>query len=262
MKYIRGFLMAWGMFCWIPCPYSKWNEEERRAQLTMLPLLGAFMGAVCCLIWWPLAITAANPLITGALLSGIYLLMTGFIHLDGFMDCSDAVMPRHPEMAERQRILKDSTVGAFAVVSMVLMGIIFTAAWSSVAWMFSLATCGAFVMVFTLSRMVSVVTLMTAEPMSTSQYADGNVKDKSGVDITVAILTGAFFVVLAMVTSRGNAFITSELPGPLAIAIIAAVTVLSGLLVGLFDRKKLGGMNGDVSGHMITVSEMCGRSEE
>ena len=87
--------------------------------------------------------------------------------------------------------------------------------------------------------------------MSTSQYADGNVKDKSGVDITVAILTGAFFVVLAMVTSRGNAFITSELPGPLAIAIIAAVTVLSGLL-------KLGGMNGDVSGHMITVSEMCG----
>ena len=35
MKYIRGFLMAWGCFCRIPCPYRKWNEDDRYAMLNM-----------------------------------------------------------------------------------------------------------------------------------------------------------------------------------------------------------------------------------
>ena len=98
MKYIRGFLMAWGMFFWIPCPYRKWDGDARSAQLAMLPLIGTGMGIICCLIWWPLASMEAGSAITGAVLTGSYFLMTGFIHLDGFMDCSDAVMPRHPEM--------------------------------------------------------------------------------------------------------------------------------------------------------------------
>ena len=34
------------------------------------------------------------------------------------MDCNDAIMSRRP-LEERQRILKDSTVGAFAVVTVV-----------------------------------------------------------------------------------------------------------------------------------------------
>ena len=25
--------MAWGMFCWIPCPYKQWREEDRLAQI-------------------------------------------------------------------------------------------------------------------------------------------------------------------------------------------------------------------------------------
>lgn len=256
MKYIRGFMMAWGMFCWIPCPYKKWNEADRGAQLAMLPLLGACMGAICCLIWWPMAQTSANPILIGALLAGIYFLLTGFIHLDGFMDCSDAVMPRHPQMEERQRILKDSTVGAFAVICMVLVAMIFAASWASVGWVFSLATSAAFVMVFTLSRMVSVVTVMSVRAMTGSQYSQTS--DPSGADITVAVLTGAVFLVLAMIIGRGDSFMAGILPGQLIVAIVAAVTILSGLLVGLFDRKKLGGMNGDISGHMITVSEMCG----
>ena len=246
------------MFCWIPCPYKKWNEAERGTQLAMLPLLGACIGAICCLIWWPLAQTSANPILIGALLAGIYFLLTGFIHLDGFMDCSDAVMPRHPRMEERQRILKDSTVGAFAVICMVLMAIIFAASWASVGWVFSLATSAAFVMVFTLSRMVSVITIMTSAPMAGSQYSAKANMDASGVNVTVAVLTGAVFMVLAMIIGRGDSFMAGILPGQLIVAIVAAVTILSGLLVGLFDRKKLGGMNGDISGHMIAVSEMCG----
>ncbi|MDO4176197.1 MAG: adenosylcobinamide-GDP ribazoletransferase [Bacillota bacterium] len=257
MKYLRGFMMAWGMFCWIPCPYKKWNEEDRLAQLAMLPLVGACIGAICCLIWWPLANFSCVPTIMGALLTGVYFLLTGFIHLDGFMDCSDAVMPRHPEMEERRRILKDSHVGAFATICLVLMLLIFAAAWISAAWEFDLALAAAFVMICTLSRMTSVVTVMTSKPMSSSQYAEAGEESENAVPITVAILIAAAITVVAMILAR-NGISVRPVPGPIATAIIAAVTVGIGLLVGLFDRKKLGGMNGDISGHMITTSEMCG----
>ena len=44
MKYIRGFLMAWGCFCRIPCPYRKWNEDDRYAMLNMFPFVGLLLG--------------------------------------------------------------------------------------------------------------------------------------------------------------------------------------------------------------------------
>ena len=85
--------MAWGMFCWIPCPYKQWREEDRLAQIGMFPLVGTCIGAIVCLCMWALWYIGAGAILTGALLTGAYFLLTGFIHLDGFMDCSDAIMP-------------------------------------------------------------------------------------------------------------------------------------------------------------------------
>lgn len=227
------------------------------AQLAMLPLVGACIGAICCLIWWPLMHLTCTPTIIGAVLTGIYFLLTGFIHLDGFMDCSDAIMPRHPDMEERRRILKDSHAGAFAVICLTLMLMIFFAAWQSMAWEFDLALCGGVVTIFTLSRMTSAVTIMTCKPMSTSQYSQTDKDQDTSVPLTVTILVAAAFTVVAMILAR-NGIGVRVMPGALAVAITAAVTVGIGLLVGLFDRQKLGGMNGDISGHMITTSELCG----
>ena len=60
MKYVRGFLMAWGMFCWIPCPYKEWRMEDRKAQLVMLPLVGALIGVCVCLCWWLLSLIGCD----------------------------------------------------------------------------------------------------------------------------------------------------------------------------------------------------------
>ena len=32
MRYIKGFLMAWGCFCRIPCPYRGWEELKKREE--------------------------------------------------------------------------------------------------------------------------------------------------------------------------------------------------------------------------------------
>ena len=46
MRYIKGFLMAWGCFCRIPCPYRDWEEDNRYAMLNMFPLIGTALGDV------------------------------------------------------------------------------------------------------------------------------------------------------------------------------------------------------------------------
>lgn len=257
MKYLRGFMMAWGMFCRIPCPYKAWREEDRPAQLAMLPLVGACIGGICSLLWWGMSWMECGAIIMGAILTGAYFLLTGFIHLDGFMDCSDAVMPEHPDMEERRRILKDPHVGAFAAICLALMLLVFASAWCTVASEFNPALAGTIISMFTLSRMAGVVTLLTSEPMSMSQYATAGKDGENAVPITVAVLIAAALTVVTMIIS-GEGICRGAVPGLAAVVVVAAVTVGTALLTGFLDRQKLGGMSGDISGHMITISEMCG----
>lgn len=258
MKYFRGFLMAWGMFCWIPCPYKEWREEDRRAQIAMLPLVGACMGVIVSLVWWALTLGGAGQFITGAVLTGSYFLLTGFIHLDGFMDCSDAVMPRHPDMEARRRILKDSTNGAFAVAGMCVMFVVFTGAMIEIAPYFGLKACSLLVMIFTCSRFMSALEVMVRVPMPSSQYARpegrsplGSMKDTIPSFVVFIIVLGLTEFILA--DGEWWAVI-----GELYSNITAAVVLVAAAVTSDIDQKKLGGMSGDISGHMITVSEMFG----
>ena len=253
--------MAWGMFCWIPCPYKGWREEDRRAQIAMLPLVGACIGAIVCLIWWVLTLIGAGAVITGALLTGAYFLMTGFIHLDGFMDCSDATLPRHTDMATRVRILKDSHTGAFGVICLCLMLVLFAGAMIDVAPKFSLANCSILVLVFTTSRFVSASMVLLCRPMATSQYAKPAADDsqeKTGrISETIPSLIILIIILGAAewITAGGTWWCLIAEPYS---NITCLVVLVAAYITGRLDRRMLGGMNGDISGHMITTSEMFG----
>lgn len=249
MKYIRGFLMAWGMFCWIPCPYRGWREEDRRAQIGTLPMVGLFIGGILCVIWHFISmLPSLGYIMGGTLLTGAYFLMTGFIHLDGFMDCSDAIMPRHPSMEERRRILKDSHSGAFAVICLVLMLMIFGASVSELYMADEKVLFPVILCILTCSRAVSAVSVLACRPMSTSQYSE------TGAKATDCILP----IVITVITLCACVFASGLREGAGYVIAVSLITVAASGITGAYDRKKLGGMNGDISGHMITMSEMTG----
>ena len=90
--WIYGFFMAWGMFLAIPCPKKIWRESARRHMLACLPLVGLLAGGVWVLCAWAAGLL---PRPVGALLcAAAPWLVTGFMHLDGFMDVCDAVLNR------------------------------------------------------------------------------------------------------------------------------------------------------------------------
>ena len=171
-------------------------------------------------------------------------LVTGFFHLDGFLDCCDAILSRR-DLATRQKILKDSRVGAFAVVSAVLLFLLSFAALADCS--FSLIW-RALLLIPVVTRCMAGVAVESFAPMKTSQYAGtfkaGKTKRQRN------ILLGMYLAVMLAVF----VFLFSRPSCALAVAWAGLVTILSCRAA----RKNLGGMSGDIAGFSITLGELSG----
>lgn len=252
--------MAWGNFSAIPCPSLKWDERCRGAMLNMLPLIGTLMGLICVVLWKVLAVLGVEPVFSGLAITALYFCMTGFIHLDGFMDCSDALLSRRPDMEEKRRILKDSHVGAFAVIALVFMLMMFAGSMAAISQEFAMRDGALFIIIVTWSRTFAVRDVITQKPMTTSQY-NGSVYDDPLEKGTVAVIAAA---VVSLILYAVFIFDRSQPLGAAnlltffyTIVMITLMKVVEGR-TGANARKQLGGMNGDISGCMIVLGEMSG----
>lgn len=255
MKFITAFFMAWGNFITLPCPYKKWDGGLKNMMLAFLPLTGAVIGSIWGLVIWSMrSIDAARPqgLAVPAPLAAVlevFLLfaLCGFMHLDGFMDCNDAILSRRP-MEDKQRILKDSTVGAFAVVTLMFLLLIWYAC-MSVCW--NKVPCVTFFMIPVLSRSLSGAAVMRHRPLGTSQYReDYRQPGKWKWHMMDGVLC-AICVLPALALAYRQSFLR-----PSALMII--VMAMTAGIAGRYARKQLGGMSGDIAGYMICWSELAG----
>ena len=120
MKYLTGFFMTWGNFCSLPCPVKRWDSGCKSLMLGFLPSIGLIIGLIWAAIYVGLVYLGFPFLVVSFILAFLPFALCGFMHMDGFMDCSDAIMSRKP-LEDRQRILKDTHTGAFSVISAIFM---------------------------------------------------------------------------------------------------------------------------------------------
>ena len=111
--------MSWGNFCFIPGP-KKWDEEARPYMLGWLPTVGAIMGLIWALCFYILFRVSLPVMAAAAILTWVPFVLSGFIHVDGYMDVNDAVMSRGT-LEKKRAILKDSRCGTFAIVSLIFL---------------------------------------------------------------------------------------------------------------------------------------------
>ena len=236
--------MAWGNFMTIPCPYKRWDNSLKNMMLAFLPSVGAVIGALWMGIFWALLRTGISPFLISFVMMFYIFAVCGFMHMDGFMDCNDAIMSRRP-LEERQRILKDSTVGAFAVVTVAFLLLAWFAAMSSAVYRIGYAD---LLMVPVVSRAAAGISVLLCKPIGHSQYAEdyeapGRWKYRLAVLLQVALFMGVTILL-------GG--------GWLKIAILTAVIGIAGFAACLYARKQLGGMSGDIAGYTICISELAG----
>ncbi len=235
--------MAWGMFSAIPCPLKIWDEKARPWQLVYLPFVGLLVGALWALGAYLAGAFARLPALCAAVLTALPFLLTGFIHLDGFMDCCDAILSRR-DLPTRQKILKDSHVGSFAVVCTIFLMLVTFAAFREFD-----ARSGyqGLLLIPVFSRFSSSFCVFACRPMQTSQYASGFEAAQNRRQLTALAILNVLAAALGLLLLRQPWFTVCAL-GAEGFALLCC---------GL-ARKNLGGMSGDISGFSMTLGELAG----
>ncbi len=251
--FIEGFFMAWGNFSIIPCPYKVWTDRGKKWMLALMPLMGFVIGGINYGIGYlSMEILPSIPLFfMAAVLALLPNILTGFIHLDGFMDCCDAILSRR-DLETRQRILKDSTVGAFSVICVCIAFLLAVTASADILINGGFYE-GFLVMMFVqfFSRNFAAGDVLRLKPMETSQYAYKNeeIRQKD-----VSVLNYLLFV-LVFVLGAGISYFL----GIVDKFIISTVTVIVVQKIFRYRAvKSLGGINGDIAGYTIVLSEIAG----
>lgn len=233
--------MAWGMFFAVPCPYRVWDQNRRIGMLLCLPLIGGLTGSLWVIAAWLLNRFFCPRMVGAVVLAILPGVLTGMIHLDGFMDCCDAIFSRR-DLPERQRILKDSHCGSFAVISLLFVFLLELSLLAEADLSHRLAF---LIWIPAVSRLCSVCAICLTTPMPGSSYAGTFQK-------LLCPWHGRFAVCLLL----GCCMVPPVLWGISGLS--APLTAAGSLLAITRGRRQLGGMSGDISGFGIVCGELCG----
>lgn len=258
--------------------------------LGFLPLIGLVIGIIWSAVYFGLVYLGFPFFVVAFLITFLPFALCGFMHMDGFMDCCDAIMSRRP-LEERQRILKDSNTGAFAVVSMIFLIL------GYFCFLSTAVTTGVdfanMVMIVVLSRAVSGLHVLICKPMGQSQYAQMqeetealiNSEVSEAVEISETVETfekteeiancetdekaeepaaskkstkkqGIILLCVLLAIISALAFWSSSYL--IATALVSAFTALGCLIAVQYAKKNLGGMSGDIAGFGIIWGELMG----
>lgn len=116
---MKSFLFALYQLTRLPLPAVPFDEKACGRSAIFFPAVGCFLGTVLAVLAW--ASTLIFPVqVRSALLVAGMVVLTGGIHLDGFMDSIDGLFSGRP--GERKlEIMRDSKVGAFGAIGVVCL---------------------------------------------------------------------------------------------------------------------------------------------
>ena len=242
MHILKAFVVAFSMYSKIPMPKVAWEEKNIRYAMCFFPFVGMVIGAMFY-GWWMLCnYLQMGMLCRSAVAAVLPVLLTGGIHIDGFMDTMDA-KSSYQSRERKLEILKDAHVGSFAVLSVVVYFLLEVAGFSE---LHSKEAAGVAALGYILSRTFSGFALVTME----GARQDGLLYTfSSGAHKRIVRVVLVF---IACLTVSAMFFID----------IVRGALVLAGVLLVFFyyaimSRKEFGGITGDLAGWFLTVCELC-----
>lgn len=122
MKLLKGLIINLQFFTSLPLKMElPMDNEHLGSAVKAFPILGLLQGAVYSALlfilsqWSPL-----SPLALAFILWLAMIIITGGLHIDGWMDASDAFFS-YQDKERRLEIMKDSRTGAFGVQSVIVL---------------------------------------------------------------------------------------------------------------------------------------------
>ena len=240
MRIIKSFFIAVSMYSKIPVPQFAWEEKDMQYIFCFFPWIGALIG-VCIYGWNALCESRGiDTLCRVAVAAAIPLFITGGLHVDGFMDTMDAIHS-YQTKERRLEILKDSHIGAFAVIMLAVYGLVFLGAFSEIAETETLKVicCG-----FVLSRCLCGISALSF-PLAKKEGTLSLFADCSQKNIVKA------FLYLQSIVCIGGMLYWSLSTGLL----VAGAALFSLLYYYYRSKKEFGGVTGDTAGYFVLLCE-------
>lgn len=238
---LRDLRLAFSFMTVLPLG-GEWPEDGVRGMAAYFPWVGVFLGGVGALIGWGAHARGADDpltaLLAGMLVIVVWALLGRFLHWDGLADVADALGCH--DRSRRLDIMKDSLIGPFGVLAIVLVASV------QVVSAAILIRSQAFVMLFAapiVARSVAAFAAYSIRPARTT-----------GLGAAIA----------------GHGRLVDALPLALALLLLGEVflglhewvglgVVVGSLLLGyLLSRalaRAVGGLTGDILGASILVTE-------
>lgn len=239
-KVWNSFVVAFAMYSKIPMPRADWTKDNMKYAMCFFPWVGLAVGIIEY-AWFQLAVfMGLGSVFRAAVMTLIPILVTGGIHMDGFLDTMDA-LSSWKEREQRLAILKDPHAGAFAVITgCVYFVISFGAATEMTGAILPIYCLG-----FAVSRCfsaLSVIYFKNANPKgSAATFADKAQKNVVGVVVSITLII--LFAAICWL---------NLIPG--------LVCIGTAIVVFFFYRfkssKYFGGITGDLAGYFLSLCEL------
>lgn len=233
-------LTAFGYFSRLPMPSAlAFSEARLAASGRYIPVVGLFVGLVGAAIYW-LALQRFSTALAVSMSMVTTLLLTGALHEDGLADCCDAFGGGH-QREDVLRIMKDSRIGAFGAIGLVLSLLIKWQALSGIATVMPLGAALWMIAAHAASRAATIVYL------STLDYARADGKARSFAktpwsSAIVALLIG-LPALFWMDTALG--------------CLLVALGFVLHIVLGVWFKHRLNGYTGDCLGLAQQIFEIA-----
>lgn len=239
-----GLPAALRFFTRLPVPGEPDGPPDIDAMAPAVPLVGALIGLIGAAVLLLALALNLGGLVAGALAVGAMMAATGALHEDGLADTADSLGGY--DRARRLEIMKDSRIGSFGVLALVLAlllrvgaleGLAATGAWNAAAAL--VASAGA--------ARIAGLHVLYALPPARASGASASAGRPGRAALLAAAAVAVFIAAASVIPTLGIAALLAAL-----LAAGLAALGVQRLAARLYD-----GQTGDVAGAAIALAEIA-----
>ena len=241
-----SFLTALRFLTIIPLPTQREESpEEVGRSIVYFPVVGLIIGLILAGLNWLLNLFLPSAITNGLLIVSL-VIISGALHLDGFVDTCDGIAG-HKTVEDRWQVMHDSRAGAFGIIGVALLLLVKYISLNSVPETLMMAT---LILMPVVSRWAMVYAVF-AHPYARAEGLGKAFKQGASwrrftiaTVITLALATGLAWL----------ADITYFYLAGLAIMLVIWVIIV---IMAAYFKRKFSGLTGDTYGAINEVAEVA-----
>lgn len=238
---LNSLIIAFSMYSRIPMPRTEWKEKNMKYALCFFPLIGGVLFGILYGCWYLCNLLGIGSGLRAVLFTVLPILVTGGIHMDGFMDVGDA-MSSYQSKEKRLEIMKDSHIGAFAMMKACVYFLFYVGLASELKTRKQIVLFG---IIFVLERAMSAIcfSIFPSAKKDGLQKTFADAMSKKvvvGSSVMYLILSAAVLLYVDLVSGLAN--------------LVMCLCLF--LYFKRFTDKYFGGITGDLAGYYLQLQEI------